>query len=128
MAEEVLQNFQCKIIAPVYDVVDLATRIPLEKQAELERLNREISGLRAQLEHVHARFAHAVEVEQVPAELSFEDATRAQFLANCLAICPRMTACQLNADGRLMCGGVALTKDDIQANWDLVDTCVGADA
>ena len=127
-----LDNFHTDIAAPVYDVVELATKVPLEKRAQIAKTDAEIRKVKIQIEALKNRFDQAAVVDQQIAQLSQAQILKAQFLQNALAACPRMTTCQLNAEGGLLCGGVVLksgdSRENLQANWDLIDTVTGADA
>lgn len=127
-----MEKFQTVVSGSVYDIVDLSTQIPRQKKTELEILNSDISKLEHGIEKLKLKFKQPVEIDQPLAELSLENAAKAEFLKKCLSVCPRMTAVQLNTEGRLVCGGVVLkqgdTAENIQANWDLIDTCTGADS
>ena len=136
----VLEAFRTQISSPVYETVDLATRVPFRLKEELERVNQLIAQTVSEIDELKAELSSgrpSVMVSDLPkAELTNEQKMKADVLARCLNMTARMTACTCTnqADGsiRLMCGGMQLRPGDtfegLQANWDLIDTVTGADS
>lgn len=128
----IFEKFQAEISNSVYDTVDLATKIPNQLEKNLASLESAVNKSKQEIERLKLAFSQPTRIDQQRAELSADERDQADFLNKCVAVCPRLTACQLNTEGRLVCGGVALKPGDsaenIQANWDLIDTCTGADA
>jgi len=135
----VLEDFRSVISNAIYDTVDLSTKVSHKLRSELDKVNAELESARAEIASLKAQLLSSCgpSLEDFPApELSLEQKNKADVLSRCVNMTARMTACQCvnQTDGsiRLMCGGMMLkpgdTFDGLQANWDLIDTAVGADS
>ena len=131
---KVFDKLNLQIVQPAYDIIDLTTRKASEALTDADNLEANLSKVRIQISDIQKNLQKSpppLEDTQL-VELSAEDRRQAENLKRCLAISSRLTACTIDSDGRLGCGGVRLksggTGTELQANWDLLDTVTGADA
>lgn len=134
-ASSVIENLKENVSNKVYDAVDSATKVPLALAEEEKKLRAELTATLNRLSQAKRELAASPPSSRSvgdSAVLSGELQAKADELKKCLAMSARMTACQLDSNERLICGGVTLrpgiTADELQANWDLIDTVTGADA
>jgi hypothetical protein len=131
---KVADTFMAGVVSGVYDTVDLTTKASiaaLERAKALEEEYRAISS-RIDTAKRNLQLSPPPVEELPPAQLSADQQFRAENSQRCLTMCSRMTACQIDSQNRVVCGGVVLkpgnTFEGLQANWDLIDTVTGADA
>ena len=134
-ASSVLENLKENVSNKVYDAVDSATKVPLALAQEEKRLRAELASTLNRINQLKRELATSPPTSRSlgdSAVLTGELQARAEGLKKCLAMSARLSACQLDSNERLVCGGVTLrpgiTADELQANWDLIDTVTGADA
>jgi hypothetical protein len=134
-SREVLENLRENVSGKVYDAVDAATKVPIALQQEVDKLKAELAATVSKIHQAQRQLIQSPTTKVSfgePAVLSEDLQLKSEGLKKCLAMSARMTACQLDANERLVCGGVFLrpgsTADELQANWDLIDTVTGADA
>jgi hypothetical protein len=133
-AIQIKEHFLTSVVGGVYDTLDLITTNPLQKIDDLNKLQtqyNDINNLRAELAN-RLRASPPPSSDLQSARLTASDENRAEILQKCLNMSSRLSACQIDSQGRLMSGGVALKDgsrfEGLQANWDLIDTVTGADA
>ena len=132
----VLETFRVSVAHKVYDVVEAATAVPQNLKEEVELLKTELADARSRIQILKdgptETCPTVAPVMTLDPVLTPELEVRAEHAKKCLTMCSRMTACTIDGADRLVCGGVLLrpgsTPDEIQANWDLIDTVTGADA
>jgi archaellum component FlaC len=130
----VMDRFNADVIQPMYETIDLSTRSASQAKAEVNILEKELDRIESEIKKLSRKVNQSPPPvpEAPPAELSPEQKQIADNLQRCLTMSSRMTACTIDSDCRLLCGGVVLKPGNslttLQANWDLIDTVTGADA
>ena len=132
-SKDIQKEFNELVVSDVFDIVDLATRAPVQQSEAIDSLRTERASLLARLDTLKVRLQQADPVAPHPAAtLSPRTQAAAANLQRCLIMCNRMTSSAIDSDGRLLCGGIPLksvtSANVLQANWDLIDTITGADA
>ena len=133
---DVLENFKTNVAYRVYDAVEAVTSVPLRLKSEAQSLEKELAEVRSRIKALEQGTVDGPVMANEPIRLdpalTPDMEVRSENAKKCLTMCSRMTACQAEGTDRIICGGVVLragtTADEIQANWDLIDTVTGADA
>ena len=132
-SKDIRREFDDSVVSDVYNIVDLATRSPVEQSQATDSLRNERTRLLMRVDKLNAWLQQEnTEAPTPPATLSPRAQSKSANLQRCLIMCNRMTSSVIDAEGRLLCGGIHLksvtTANVLQANWDLIDAITGADA
>ena len=132
--ERVLDFFVTGVVSEIYNSVDVATKLSISVQDRRRVLEARYDSVRMQMESIrqNLELGPPQPQEQPQARLPSDHELRSENAQRCVTMCSRMTVCNSDPNKRLVCGGVVLraghTFENLQANWDLIDTVTGADA